>query len=321
MKKIISLISAVAVAIACFTPVSFAAAKPTMNVTAEKITDFSGTYASYAEYANDYGLDVYLVTFTGTGIAMTTTTATMAKKLSGQSIIGATVKFDATSTATRDEEWLAEQYYAITPPSTAGWTGDTYTAAMAGTSPLYPAAKTAATVTANDETPALYQMIFAVNPEAPVTLTFKECAINIGAFTADSIDSQTTYKMVNSTLDMSQATLTLPLASAPTPVVIDDEGSKNTASGATGLTDLQGNTVPALSKNYGIAQFSTTIDTAANDYVLAVEDSNGDSTTFDVDFAEIGVEAASATVDFFAVVKSLTHTITSMVLQAVAKAN
>ena len=407
MKKIISLISAVAVAVACFTPVTFATAKPTMNVTAEKITDFTGAYAGYAEYANDYGLDVYLVTFAGTGLSMTTTTSGMAKKLSGNSIVGASIKFDAVSTALRDDEWVAEQYSAITPPSASNWSGDTYAVAMAGTAPLYPPTKTAATITTADVTPALYQMIFAVDPSQPVTLTFKECAINVGTFASDSMSTSTSYKMIDNTLDISPATLTLPVASSKVDVtsvtisgatsatvgesvtlsadvqpptatnptvtwsLVSGDGSvgastgvvtansagdivvKATADGVDSANytvtfaaadviinpvaeevsavdssspkefkDLQGKDV-TLSKKYGIAKFAPTVNTGTTSYFLDVEDTSGDPVegkkSFAIDFSELGVEAPGATVNFFAIVRSATHTIKSMVLRAVAK--
>lgn len=223
------MISAVAIAAASLVSVAYAADAPTMNVTAEKITDFTGTYAGYAEFANDYGLDIYSVKFTGTGIAMTTTTSGMAKKLSGDSIVGATIKFSFDCAATFNDEWVFEKLNTITPPTLEDTNGTLYTCAMVGTSPLYPAAKTAATVTAADETPVLEEIVFAVDPSSPVTLTFQDCAINVGTFSSDSCQSTVTYKMTDSSLAMSAATLVLPVASAPTTYTYTFKNADGTA--------------------------------------------------------------------------------------------
>lgn len=82
--------------------------------------------------------------------------------------------------------------------------------------------------------------------------------------------------------------------------------------------DLQGKDV-TLTKKYGIAKFTPTVDTGANNYFLDVTDTDNNVQPFPVSFSELGVEAPGATVSFFAIVRSATHTIKSMVLRAVAK--
>jgi len=89
--------------------------------------------------------------------------------------------------------------------------------------------------------------------------------------------------------------------------------------GTTALTDLQGNPVNEFKKNYGIAKFDTAITTGDKNYFVVATDDKAEEKQFAVDFSEIGVEAENANVSFFAIVKSATHKIVSVVLKAVAK--
>ncbi len=89
--------------------------------------------------------------------------------------------------------------------------------------------------------------------------------------------------------------------------------------GTTALTDLQGKAVGEFKKNYGIAKFDTAITTGEKNYFVVATDDKAEEKQFAVDFSEIGVEAENANVSFFAIVKSATHKIASVVLKAVAK--
>lgn len=105
----------------------------------------------------------------------------------------------------------------------------------------------------------------------------------------------------------------------PTPVYTDSSiDVKKPVNGTTGLTDLQGQDV-TLTANYGIAKFSTAIDTAANNYFVVATDSNDVEKEFEVDFAANGVEIKNASTTFFAIVKSADHIIKSIRLKEIAK--
>ena len=83
-------------------------------------------------------------------------------------------------------------------------------------------------------------------------------------------------------------------------------------------TDLAGKAV-TMSKNYGIAKFEPTVNTSIMNYYLFVRDTLGVEEEFDVNFAELGVEAPDVKVSFFAIVKSATHIVEFMELRARAK--
>lgn len=103
------------------------------------------------------------------------------------------------------------------------------------------------------------------------------------------------------------------------PVITDSSiDVKESASGKTGLTDLQGKDV-TLTANYGIAKFSKAIDTVANNYFVVATDSNNVEKEFEVDFAANGVEISNASTTFFAIVKSADHIIKNIRLKEVAK--
>lgn len=263
MKKIISLISAVAVAVACLTPVTFAATTPTMNVDVEQITDFTGDYSSYATVAGK-GYDVYLLTFTGTGLNLELHDEIF--DLSGTSIIGATVQFDVTADGDWKKAWSTKLHSSILTPSTEGVTSDVYTVAMATTATyLYP--NSVATVSASDETPALAQVAFYLKQGNTATLTFHDCAINIGTFDDGAIDGTPTSYVDNTLatnkLAMSQSTLTLPLGSSTTAVTGVTMAPKALALKVGGTDTVTGTVAPndATNKNVTYSSNNTSVAT------------------------------------------------------------
>ena len=317
MKKIISLLATVAMVSTLFVSVVKADVQPTITTTKTSLDN--DAFKALTKNNIPTGYNAYLLTVDFSNLGDLNCELSVFEEHSGRKLQGVSYTMTFNSLENVNTTWtrtLTNKFNGAT--LSKGYDGNSYRVnfSAGSASDAYPSDEQ--TISNASIADALKFLVVTADGST-VTATLS-ATMNFVTYEEDVTGTEEPKNSLAGTITMTPASYEF-AAAAPTPVDIPAEGSiKATASGVTGLTDLQGNTIPALSKNYGIAQFSTTIDTANNDYVLAVE-AGAESTTFDVDFDEIGVEATNASVNFFAIVDSSTRTITGIKLQAIAKSN
>lgn len=241
-----------------------------------------------------------------------------------------TVKNDATVVATLDTNICVITYASNTPGTEETVNHATMSPASLTFAPAGPSkvdvtsvtisGATSATVGDSVALSATVEPNNATNLEVSWTKVSGDGAVsNSGVVTANSA-GDIVVKATADGVDSANYTVSF-AAAAPAEQIIPPVENKSEAQniGTTALTDLQGKAVGEFKKNYGIAKFDTAITTGDKNYFVVATDDKAEEKQFAVDFSEIGVEAENANVSFFAIVKSATHKIVSVVLKAVAK--
>ncbi len=341
MKKIISIVSALAIVmsvVVSFATVASATTAPSVRIAATEITDWTvepykskktgfdwsskgSQYKSYdvavmfsglelssvwSDDANDYNGDYV-------GTAMNTVTANLSFSTTGE----------------RNTDWKYALLSGINSSAASkNAKADMYGYGFISPSAVYPKDEEM-TITSSDEF-AFYNLIVTVDTTKPLTISFGTVNIQIGNFD-DSYDSEsemynsfgvkaanyTEYKSSNGGVSTGEAVV-LGGSSAPADIVPAAADSKVVGSETTDLHDADGNDVTIDSGySYGAAKFED-VQIDAGDYIYKVvaKDSNGNEQEFDIadEYLEVSGEAS-----FIAIVRSATRTIVSVVLKAFAK--
>ena len=215
IKKIFSLILALSMLISCMVvspAIASAADKPTLEITSEKVTEFSGDLAQY-DYGSEY--DAYLVTFNITGVELKTELGTgmAASKASGTSLSSYTIQFTAEVDGNRDEDWAFNTLSKMGTATLDNWNGKLATFSYGnGSSMIYPAEGTAATVTKSDKIPVYTAIIHVTaGKEFKMSVNSTGCKINVSEFSKNAFTAGTRVETVLSTNDV-----TIPSASVIT---------------------------------------------------------------------------------------------------------
>ena len=220
-KKIVSLLASVSIiasSFVAFATIASAADKPTFNIEYTPV-DFTGEYAQYkgdfdwSEYGDNY--ETYHITVKATGIELQTTVAGKTKKLSGTSINAAEIDVVKTTDGVQDEDYTMGLIKTLYSSPTKSQTKSKFSVAYASAEALYPAPKTALTVTKDDVTDSLFEFLITVDKTKPVTLSFENGKIKYATFENDATVANSTQTLVPV---MSPASITLPAGSSDIPV-------------------------------------------------------------------------------------------------------
>lgn len=215
-KKIVSLLASVSIiasSFVAFATIASAADKPTFNIEYTPV-DFTGEYAQYkgdfdwSEYGDNY--ETYHITVKATGIELQTTVAGKTKKLSGTSINAAEIDVVKTTDGVQDEDYTMGLIKTLYSSPTKSQTKSKFSVAYASAEALYPAPKTALTVTKDDVTDSLFEFLITVDKTKPVTLSFENGKIKYATFENDVTVANSTQTLVPV---MSPASITLPASS------------------------------------------------------------------------------------------------------------
>lgn len=215
-KKIVSLLASVSIiasSFVAFATIASAADKPTFNIEYTPV-DFTGEYAQYkgdfdwSEYGDNY--ETYHITVKATGIELQTTVAGKTKKLSGTSINAAEIDVVKTTDGVQDEDYTMGLIKTLYSSPTKSQTKSKFSVAYASAEALYPAPKTALTVTKDDVTDSLFEFLITVDKTKPVTLSFENGKIKYATFENDATVANSTQTLVPV---MSPASITLPASS------------------------------------------------------------------------------------------------------------
>jgi hypothetical protein len=190
------------------------------------------------------------------------------------------------------------------------------------------------------ETEPFIESFIYVTKDASVTFTYTEGDITINSWDcidADSVADERKFDNVGFKVN-NVAGNTAVLGAKEAPGQAPEGEVKENAVGKTGLTDLAGNEVPALSKNYGIAKFEVeALNPVAYDYYVYAEDDKGNSnfavsdgkvtdkaeaSAFKINFGSLDRDSILETegdVSFYAIVRSSTRVIKTITLMKEAK--
>ncbi|MCR4693480.1 MAG: hypothetical protein K5664_06325, partial [Firmicutes bacterium] len=232
--------------------------QPTVTtVVGEKVTN--ADFVDYFDEDIPEGYDVYPVTVSFSDLGTLNTTI-KAKKHTGRKLqgFGYAMTFDNIANVDTDYTTVYDDVFG---GLAAGFDGSTYTAVFnAGkASDAYPT--TAGTVDGAIEDAVTIWVVVVSGQTVTATLNTN---MNVVTYASDVYGEEEATNFAT----MSPTSVTLGAASTPTPTYTDSSiDVKKPVSGTTGLTDLQGQDV-TLTANYGIAKFSTAIDTAANNYFV-----------------------------------------------------
>ena len=179
LRKIVSILASMTIAastLVALSTASFAETKQLSYIVDCTPVDF--TSEAYSSYKEDYDWSehgdytTYSVKISLKGLAMTTTVSGKSKLLSGDSItvgeIGANVSAEGQNYGDDYQIGLIDALGDAKTNINATYIGASYNSST----PLYPPAKTAMTVTAEDEIPGIFEFLITVDNTKPITLEF-----------------------------------------------------------------------------------------------------------------------------------------------------
>lgn len=224
LRKIVSIFASMTIAastLVALSTASFAEDPQISYIVNCDLVDF--TSEAYKSYQGDYDwseygdYSTYSVKISLKGLAMTTTVSGKSKLLSGNSItvgeIGANVLAEG---QTYGDDYQIGLIGALSSAPQKNITAEYIGASYNSSSPLYPPAKTAMTVTAEDEVPGMFEFLITVDNTKPIELEFLTEKNTVATTTFES-DSPVANTSVQYLAAATPATLVIPPVASEVP--------------------------------------------------------------------------------------------------------